>query len=165
MQNQNIQIAYKDLAWFTSFGEITLDVGNHVNYEQTGLYKVGDGVTKLSLLPWLGGGAPSPSILPSGSQVGIVAGVVQTQAGATQLTKKRNIVATVTTSLDGVKCAEAVENMEQYIKNEGLNPLYLYPYLGNNFLGSAVNVPITLNKNNAVTVYCYEGEAGILRYR
>lgn len=100
-----------------------------------------------------------------GSQVGIVAGVVQTQAGAYQLTKKRNIVATVATALDGVKCAEAVENMEQYIKNEGLNPLYLYPYLGNNFLGSAINAPITLNKNNAVTVYCYEGEAGILRYR
>jgi len=103
--------------------------------------------------------------ITSGSQVGIVAGVVQTQGGATQLTKKRNIVATVTTALDGIKASLAVANMEQYVKNEGLNSFNFYPFLGNNFLGLAVNLPILIMKNNAVTVYCYEGETGILRYK
>ena len=166
MQNQNTQIAYKSLAWFTSNAEITLDAGIHVNYEQTGLYKVGNGSTKLSLLAWLGGGvSPSPSILPTGSKVGIVAGTTQTQAGATQLTKKRNIVATVAVAGDGIKASAAVENMEQYYKNEGANWFWFYPTLGNNFIGLSANIPITIMPNNGGIVYCYEGEAGILRYK
>lgn len=165
-QNQNTTIAYKPLSWFTLNAEITLNAGVHVHYEQTGLYKVGDGSTKLSSLAWLGGGSPpSPSILPIGSQVGIVAGAVQTQAGATQLTKKRNIVSTVATLNNGIKASAAVENMEQYVKNEGANGFYFYPSVSNNFLGKAVNAPILVLPNNAVTVYCYEGESGILRYR
>lgn len=100
-----------------------------------------------------------------GSQVGIVAGTTQTQAGATQLTKKRNIVSTVANANDGVKAAQAVENMEQYVKNEGANTMKFYPYLGDRFLGLPINTPIDVLRGMPVTVYCYEGETGILRYR
>lgn len=99
------------------------------------------------------------------SQVGIVAGIVQTQAGATQLTKWRNIISTVTTAGDGIKAAQATENMEQLYKNEGANWFWFYPTLGDNWIGLAANVPIKIMPNNSGTIYCYEGEAGTLRYR
>ncbi|MES2397896.1 MAG: hypothetical protein V4549_17925 [Bacteroidota bacterium] len=63
-QNQNTSIANKDEAWFTSNGEITLELGIQVYLLQTGFYKIGDGTTKLSSLVWLGGLAPARIILP-----------------------------------------------------------------------------------------------------
>lgn len=64
MRNQNTQIAYKDLSWFTSNAEIILKTGMQIFYLQTGLYKVGDGITKLSELYWLGGLFPVPVPVP-----------------------------------------------------------------------------------------------------
>lgn len=64
-QNQNISIANKNAAWFLSNAEIVLHKGIHVYLDQTGKYKIGDGVTKISSLLWLGGIVPAPVILPT----------------------------------------------------------------------------------------------------
>lgn len=108
----------------------------------------------------------SVTVLPFTSAKGIVAGVVQTQAGATQLTKFKNIVETVTTTGDGIKASSATENMWQFIQNRcgNGNDFNLYPTLGQNFFGLAVNVPIPIADGNGIEIYCYEGEAGTLRY-
>jgi len=57
MANLDIQLAYKDTAWFTTNATLILKVGQIVYLEQTGNYKIGDGVTSLSALSFLGGGS------------------------------------------------------------------------------------------------------------
>jgi len=52
----SLQLGYKDSAWFTSNASVVLLVGQIVYLEQTGTYKIGNGVTALSALSFLGGG-------------------------------------------------------------------------------------------------------------
>jgi len=54
MANVDIQLGYKDSAWFTANATLVLKVGQTVHLEQTGTYKIGDGVTVLSALSFLG---------------------------------------------------------------------------------------------------------------
>lgn len=54
MANVNIKLAYKDAAWFTANPTIVLLIGQIVYLEQTGTYKIGDGITALSALSFLG---------------------------------------------------------------------------------------------------------------
>jgi len=51
-----VRVAYKDNAWFTNNASILLGKGQIVYLEQTGTYKLGDGVTTLGALSFLGGG-------------------------------------------------------------------------------------------------------------
>jgi hypothetical protein len=53
----SLQLGYKDNAWFTANASVVLKVGQIVYLEQTGTYKLGDGVTALSALSFLGGGS------------------------------------------------------------------------------------------------------------
>jgi hypothetical protein len=54
MANVDIQIGYKNSAWFTTNASIILKVGQVVYLEQTGTYKIGDGTSQLSALSFLG---------------------------------------------------------------------------------------------------------------
>ena len=54
MANVDIQIGYKNSAWFTTNAALILKVGQVVYLEQTGTYKIGDGTTVLSSLSFLG---------------------------------------------------------------------------------------------------------------
>ena len=51
----SLQEGYKDAAWFAANPTLVLLVGQKVNLEQTGTYKLGDGTTQLSALSFLGG--------------------------------------------------------------------------------------------------------------
>jgi hypothetical protein len=56
----SIQLGYKDSAWFTANAAIVLLAGQIVYLDdQSGNYKLGDGVTALSVLSFLGGGSQS----------------------------------------------------------------------------------------------------------
>ena len=55
----SLQLGYKNNAWFTANASLVLLVGQIVYLEQTGTYKLGDGVTALSALTFLGGGSGS----------------------------------------------------------------------------------------------------------
>ena len=57
MANVDIQLGYKDSAWFTSNATLVLLAGQSVHLLQTGTYKIGDGTTQLSALSFLGAGA------------------------------------------------------------------------------------------------------------
>ncbi len=57
MANVDIQLGYKNSAWFTTNAALILKVGQVVYLEQTGTYKIGDGVTVLSSLSFLGAGS------------------------------------------------------------------------------------------------------------
>lgn len=54
MANVDIKLGYKNTAWFTTNAAIILKIGQIVYLEQTGTYKIGDGVTALSALSFLG---------------------------------------------------------------------------------------------------------------
>jgi len=51
----SVQLGYKNLAWFNANPNLVLKLGQRVDYLQTGTYKIGDGVTVLSALAFLGG--------------------------------------------------------------------------------------------------------------
>lgn len=54
MANVNIELGYKNLAWFNANPTIVLLEGQIVYLEQTGTYKIGDGISALSTLSFLG---------------------------------------------------------------------------------------------------------------
>jgi hypothetical protein len=54
MAQVDIQLGYKDSAWFTTNATHILLAGQIVYLDQTGTYKIGDGVTQLSALTFLG---------------------------------------------------------------------------------------------------------------
>ena len=60
MANVDIQIGYKNSAWFTANATLVLKIGQVVYLEQTGTYKIGDGTTVLSALSFLGTGSFVP---------------------------------------------------------------------------------------------------------
>jgi hypothetical protein len=59
----SLQLGYKDSAWFTANASVVLLVGQIVYLQQTGTYKIGDGVTALSALSFLGGGSSTTPTL------------------------------------------------------------------------------------------------------
>lgn len=61
MADVNIQLGYKSSAWFSSNSTLVLLEGQIVYKLQTGEYKIGDGVTQLSALSFLGAGSGSAS--------------------------------------------------------------------------------------------------------
>jgi hypothetical protein len=65
----SLQLGYKDNAWFTANASLVLLVGQIVYLEQTGTYKIGNGVTVLSALSFLGGGSGSGVQSVSGTNV------------------------------------------------------------------------------------------------
>lgn len=69
MSNSIIRLGYKDAAWFSDplNAGLILEEGQHVYLEQTGTYKIGDGVTALSALSFLGGTQGVQSV--TGNQV------------------------------------------------------------------------------------------------
>ena len=71
--NGSLQEGYKDAAWFAANPTLVLLVGQKVNLEQTGTYKLGDGTSQLSALSFLGGngsglsGLTTNKVLKAGS--------------------------------------------------------------------------------------------------
>ena len=63
MANVDIQIGYKDAAFFAANPTLILKSGQLIYLEQTGTYKIGDGVTQLSALSFLGGTSSYTSVL------------------------------------------------------------------------------------------------------
>ena len=54
MANVDIQLGYKDSAWFTANATLVLKAGQTVHLQQTGTYKIGNGTSQLSVLEFLG---------------------------------------------------------------------------------------------------------------
>ncbi len=72
MADVNIQLGYKNAAWFTTNASVVLLDGQIVYLnDQSGQYKLGDGVTALSSLSFLGGGG-SGAVDSVNGQTGVV---------------------------------------------------------------------------------------------
>jgi hypothetical protein len=70
MANVNISLGYKNNTWFTANSTLVLLEGQIVFLEQTGTYKLGDGVTQLSALSFLGGSKTLEQTLANGNITG-----------------------------------------------------------------------------------------------
>lgn len=87
------------------------------------------------------------------------------QAGATPLEWQYNAVDSVPNSLDGCLAPLAVGGtVFQVQNNDPVNDMYLYPQPGENFMGMAVDAPITIAPGNAFEFICYEDEDGTFRF-
>lgn len=93
------------------------------------------------------------------SEMGITA-TGATQATARLLTEDINRIDTVGANT-GVRLQPYVENLRRTILNNGISDLNVYPALGQNFLGSAVNVPVVLASGSSLEAFCFEAEAGV----
>jgi hypothetical protein len=75
------------------------------------------------------------------TELSIVAGPTQTQAGATLLTKENNVVSTVAVDNDGVRLPSATVGRSVYIRNsDAVNFLKVYPFSGDDIDTGGVNV-------------------------
>ena len=91
------------------------------------------------------------------SEKGIVAFATGGQGGAVELTKQYNRVDEVAANADSVKPSiPATVGYRQTVQNNGANDLDYFPAVGDNFLGQAVNLPITIAAGNQIGVFCYE---------
>jgi len=69
--NGSVQLGYKNSAWFTANAAIVLLAGQIVYLDdQSGTYKLGDGVTALSALSFLGGGGGGSQSLQDVTDIG-----------------------------------------------------------------------------------------------
>lgn len=90
------------------------------------------------------------------SQAGITAFAGGGQVGATPLTKNYNRVDTVgAVNASVIPSVTATVGFFQMVQNNGANDMVYYPFLGNNFVGFATNIGITIAPGNSVVVFCY----------
>ena len=104
--------------------------------------------------------------------VGFVLGVPTTEKGITanagggqidarQLTAEFNRIDTVGSDDDSTTPAvKATVGFRQTVQNNGVNDMEYFPQVGDNFLGQAADLPVTIAPGNQFSVICYE--SGVL---
>lgn len=90
-----------------------------------------------------------------GATDGIIASVVQTQAGATALTNRINEVATVASTNDAVVLPAAVGGRSVIVINNGANTLQVFPASGDAINGGAVDASTTIASGNNINFVAY----------
>lgn len=87
---------------------------------------------------------------------GITAYTPGGQGSATILTKNKNRVDTVPTTNSSCILLQAVAGLSQFVHNNAtLNDMYLYPFLGDAFLGQAIDAPIVIVAGQKADCFCY----------
>lgn len=86
---------------------------------------------------------------------GGVANPLATQAGANLYTKARVKIDTCVTDGNSVKTMDAVAGSKQYFYNNTTKDVYIFPALGHNFLGKAVNLPEVVVGGGALKIFCF----------
>ncbi len=84
------------------------------------------------------------------ANVTITAGTTQTQAGATELTASTNVVATVTTTGDGVRLPNSMIGDSLFLFNAATNTLTVYPPTSGKINNLATNGGFSLAGSTAV---------------
>jgi len=128
MANVDIQLGYKDSAWFTANATLVLKVGQTVHLEQTGTYKIGDGTTQLSALLFLGstGAATYTStlkhIVKAGLSINKGQAVYVSSADGTNMivSKASNVSESTSSKTMGLLETTLSTNGQGYVITEGL---------------------------------------------
>lgn len=112
MANVDIRLGYKNGAWFATNASLVLKAGQYVALLGTGLYKLGDGVTSLSSLPFLGNMTTIPNGLQSGGAITVVTDDIKVAAASWLISP--NIYAT-TVGTDFLNIALSSAGKQRYI--------------------------------------------------
>ncbi|OGS72427.1 MAG: hypothetical protein A3F91_12345 [Flavobacteria bacterium RIFCSPLOWO2_12_FULL_35_11] len=79
------------------------------------------------------------------------------QANAYQLTKDKSRIDICATDSDSVKMMSAViDSTEKEVINNSSKDVNLFPAIGENFLGLAINTPITLAAGTRIRLFVFE---------
>lgn len=89
-----------------------------------------------------------------GSETGITAHAGGGQGSAYALTKKCSYVTVVASANDSLVMPAAKVGMEMFVGNAGANTLYLYPAVGEQILGRAVNANTTVATTKGIMMVC-----------
>lgn len=120
MANVDIQLGYKDAAFFAANPTLILEVGQMIYLEQTGTYKIGDGITQLSVLSFLGTAASNYLQIVSKD---ITASTALT--GTTAITLMKSILIPANT----INVDDVVKIMTRAIRNTATGGSINYMYI------------------------------------
>ena len=126
MANVDIQLGYKDSAWFTANATLVLLAGQSVHLLQTGTYKIGDGTTQLSALSFLGGTSTFTStlkhIVKAGQAINKGQAVYVSSADGTNMivSKASNVSEATSSKTMGLLETNLATNGQGYVITEGL---------------------------------------------
>ncbi len=126
MANVDIQLGYKDSAWFTANATLVLLAGQTVHLLQTGTYKIGDGTTQLSALSFLGGTSTFTStlkhIVKAGQAINKGQAIYVSSADGTNMivSKASNVSEATSSKTMGLLETTLATNGQGYVITEGL---------------------------------------------
>jgi hypothetical protein len=144
MANVDIQIGYKDSTWFTANATLVLKVGQMVYLQQTGTYKIGDGVTQLSLLSFLGAASNSLQIVSKDITDSV------TLTGSTAITLMKSILIPANTYATG----DVVKILNRAIRSTPGGTAINYFYI--NTTNSLTGATLVSTQNGAFRFYAME---------
>lgn len=158
------QATYTEAEWTAWDGVLKLGqhaISSDVLYPGTDqpMFKIGNGTdvwTDLDYVP--AGGMAS-------TEEGIIAEPGGGQTNATVLSATHNMVDTVGTTGDSVKCSASIKNATKEIFNNGANDMDLFPAVGDRFkVGTtlmAIDAALSIGAGNGIKLVCYS--AGVWR--
>lgn len=151
MANVHVRLGYKTAAWFTANATRVLKEGQPVFLNSTGQYKIGDGVTQLSVLSFYGGSSAT-----WGSITGTLSNQLDLQAALdAKVTKNANITGATKTKITydakGLVTAGADATTDDI--SEGATNLY--------YTNARADARITLQKGAANGIAPLDGSSKI----
>jgi hypothetical protein len=109
-----IRLGYKDSAWFTANPNFVLKSGEHVYNSDNGEYKIGDGVTILSLLPFYGSSSATGGLSQSLS--------INNNAGSYNIDMNNNLITNLSNPVsngDAVNLSYLENTVDNYLPLSG----------------------------------------------
>ena len=149
MANVNIKLGYKNAAFFAANPTLVLNVGQLIYLEQTGTYKIGDGVTQLSALSFLGSTSTYTSVLKhtvkAGQAINKGQAVYVSSADGTNMivSKASNVSEALSSKTMGLLDSTLALNGMGFVVTEGL-------LSGLNTLTATIGDPVWLGVDGAL---------------
>jgi hypothetical protein len=149
MANVDIQLGYKNAAFFAANPTLVLEIGQMIYLEQTGTYKIGDGVTQLSALSFLGGTSTYTSVLKhtvkAGQAINKGQAVYVSSADGTNIfvSKASNVSEALSSKTMGLLETTLALNGQGFVVTEGL-------LAGLNTNSATIGDPVWLGVNGAL---------------
>ena len=149
MANVDIQLGYKNAAFFAANPTLVLEIGQMIYLEQTGTYKIGDGTTQLSALSFLGGTSTYTSVLKhtvkAGQAINKGQAVYVSSADGTNIvvSKASNVSEALSSKTMGLLESTLALNGQGFVVTEGL-------LAGLNTNSATIGDPVWLGVNGAL---------------
>jgi hypothetical protein len=148
MANVDIQLGYKNAAFFAANPTLVLEIGQMIYLEQTGTYKIGDGTTQLSALSFLGTSTYTSVLkhtVKAGQAINKGQAVYVSSADGTNMvvSKASNVSEALSSKTMGLLESTLALNGQGFVVTEGL-------LAGLNTNSATIGDPVWLGVNGAL---------------